>query len=85
MKMHNINLKTFYTYLTNTFVGYNFTLMDELSIIDIAIFKFIKNSELNEPNNIFIGTCKIPYKLCFNNDFYSINVLIKGAIKGEEL
>ena len=79
MMEYNSNLKNLHNLLKTEFPDYCFILTDNISIIEVTIFK------LFQTQHTLIGDCKIPYKLYFYNDWYSINLLIKKVIDNEKL
>lgn len=81
--MYNLSLKNVYIRLRSYFSDYNFVLSDGLSVVDVAIFKINENKENDKQDDIFIGSCKIPYELCFYDEQYLINMIIENTIKGK--
>lgn len=79
MMKYNSNLKDLHNLLKTEFPDYCFILTDNISIIEVTIFK------LFQTHRTFIGNCKIPYELYFYKDLHSINLLMKKVINNEKL
>lgn len=79
MIKYNKDLKNLHNLLKTEFPDYCFILTDHISIIGVTVFK------LFQTQHTFIGNCKIPYELCFYEDWYSIKLLIKKVIDNEKL